>query len=252
MEMRHLLIPILATAFLVACVSPQKAAVKVSPPVADRCAGVVFSAPPAHAVCENKRRFWSGSCQVELKMTVRNCLTVPIEVRQIQLLTGEDWLVRWVFKKGQLISPGDVWEFERTISRTGKHELVLSYIADAAELVVVKTVVEATNNVLEAARKKCKECNGSFTKHGMMGILSCRCRMDDVGRPCKDGRDCQGKCVAGDNGFACSKFRTVFGCHSYLPDGWSKRKLARPVRNRESVGEARRYLPLRIPHKCVD
>jgi len=205
-------------------------------PETGSCAGIVLGAPPADAVCESDTSFWPFSCQTMMHLTVRNCLTVTIEVQQIDMVLKGEKRIQWNFDD-RTIEPGDIWEFEQSSYTTGQHELVLSYHAGEGETLVERTTVEITNSVLEAARRECEECNGDFAGHGIMGIVSCLCRMEDFGRPCNDGEDCEGKCVGNETGFRCSEFRTVFGCHNYLPDGWSKQNHTPPVF---------------IPHICVD
>jgi hypothetical protein len=73
------------------------------------------------------------------------------------------------------------------------------------------------------ALRECEKCNGKWGKHGLARVESCLCRTADFGKSCQDGDDCQGKCLVTDSEFKCSEFVTVFGCHAYLPKGWSKK-----------------------------
>ena len=53
-----------------------------------------------------------------------------------------------------------------------------------------------------------------------------------------NGRDCLGMCVRSEQGgYRCSEFGAMFGCHNYLPDGWSLEEHPKPVR---------------IPYICID
>ena len=109
--------------------------------------------------------------------------------------------------------------------------------AQGSEQLIATGTLEILNTIQAKAEAECTECNGDFGPHGMMGRVSCLCRMQDAGTPCDDGKDCEGDCISGDDGFVCSEFETVFGCHSYLPDGWS---------------ETPHPTPVAVPTVCVD
>jgi hypothetical protein len=198
---------------------------------------IAIEAPIADSVCEDPDRFWPGSCTVPIVITVRNCTGDAVQVSEIAL-AGDGWtMIQWTLEAGAGPAPGETWTFSRTTALPdGTYQIHVSadngspLQTDWVELVV-------TNTTLEKAEAACTACSGVFGAHGMMGIVGCLCGTADAGRPCDDGDDCEGECISTDTGFACSDHVTVFGCHSYLPPGWSA--LPHPA-------------PVKIPYKCVD
>jgi hypothetical protein len=78
----------------------------------------------------------------------------------------------------------------------------------------------------------CRACNGDFGVHGLAPTPFCNCRTHDAGKRCRGKDDCESECV-GDDGERevvdpgppprghrlgrCAEFRTMFGCHAFLP-----------------------------------
>jgi hypothetical protein len=81
----------------------------------------------------------------------------------------------------------------------------------------------------------CDACKGQWAKHGISETETCICKTKDGGKSCKDGSECDGVCVLGDDakfevtapgspprgGFTgkCSEYDTVFGCFRSIPSG---------------------------------
>jgi hypothetical protein len=89
-----------------------------------------------------------------------------------------------------------------------------------------------------ATKEACAACQGKWGRHGLAEAESCLCRTKDGGRPCLDGAECEGQCVARDADFVvvqkgpparghyqgkCSEFDTTFGCHRFVPRGARKK-----------------------------
>jgi hypothetical protein len=87
-------------------------------------------------------------------------------------------------------------------------------------------------------KEACDACRGEWKRHGLADVEVCRCRTKDGGKACRDGKDCEGQCIAGDDDFIvadkgpparghyqgkCSEFDTTFGCMRVVPEGASKR-----------------------------
>jgi hypothetical protein len=87
-------------------------------------------------------------------------------------------------------------------------------------------------------KEACDACRGEWKRHGLAEVEVCRCRTKDGGKVCRDGKDCEGQCIAGDDDFIvadkgppprghyqgkCSEFDTTFGCLRLVPEGASKR-----------------------------
>lgn len=203
------------------------------------CEGTIrLEAPPADAVCDDASRFWPGSCSVQLRFVMTNCLEAPVSPEELTATADGDRQIVWNFEP-HTIPPGGQWVFERSPGQVppGEYRLSLTYRVGGIAGEPVAGLLVVTNSALTRAEQACKACNGDFGPHGMLGQVGCLCRMDDAGKPCDDGNDCQGKCVGRDEAFVCSEFATVFGCHSYLPKGWS---------------EQRHTPPVRVPRICVD
>lgn len=83
-------------------------------------------------------------------------------------------------------------------------------------------------------KQSCDSCKGVWTKHGLSDVETCVCRTKDAAKVCRDGDDCEGDCLADENGFEvtepgppakgfwkghCSEFDTTFGCHRTIARG---------------------------------
>lgn len=85
-------------------------------------------------------------------------------------------------------------------------------------------------------REACAACRGEWGVHGLAKIESCICRTHDSGKRCRDGNDCEGKCLVDaqspefeaqgtatpPRGFfvgRCSELVTVFGCTRQIEPG---------------------------------
>ena len=208
------------------------------PEAAPPCTGVRVEAPEVTLTCESETSFWAGSCSGKMVLAVHNCRGTSIEIRELVMTDVEgDKQTVWTFEPDTLVEHEGTWTFERVLLVEGEYELMLTYGLDEMSTIVDWVGLTVRNPALEEARESCEECNGDFGAHGMLGIVGCLCRTADAGRPCDDGNDCEGKCISGDTGFTCSEFTTVFGCHSYLPKGWSHETHTPPVK---------------VPHICVD
>ena len=84
----------------------------------------------------------------------------------------------------------------------------------------------------------CKSCNGVWGVHGLADVEGCLCRTKDAGKTCRDGGECEGACLASEDGFevvdkgppekgfyrgTCSEFTVAFGCHLFVPTGARKK-----------------------------
>jgi hypothetical protein len=82
----------------------------------------------------------------------------------------------------------------------------------------------------------CKACRGDWGVHGLADKPSCNCRTTDAGKKCRDGSECQGMCITGNDqpeheqveagpparGFfigRCSELVTVHGCNRIIDRG---------------------------------
>lgn len=85
-----------------------------------------------------------------------------------------------------------------------------------------------------ASKESCAACRGEWGPHGLAQVDSCICRTKDGGRVCHDGLECEGQCLADEDGFEatekgppargfakgrCAEFVATFGCHSIVPRG---------------------------------
>lgn len=224
----------------------QPASAPARPAACRTATGPVLLAPALDLSCKHPDHFSSGSCQGETKITLLNCGRAPITLERIILreldhTPGLTITYDGGSQRGGQIAPGSAWEHAHHDVRARRFTVVAQLSAPAVAPPPATLVVR--NPTLEAARTRCKAapCNGDFFTRGMLQILACSCRMPDEGKPCTDGDQCQGKCISRPSkGFRCSRYKTVFGCHNYLPRGWSKQKP--PARG----------LRRRVPSICVD
>lgn len=203
-------------------------------------AGLVVSVSPLDLVCKHRDRFSSGSCQGRAPIVLTNCgpkaLTVDhITQREIRVAPYTAVTVFRIDKPS--LEPGEQRKVVSSHLRAARYRITVQLQGVAATPTATLLV---RNPTVAAARERCRACKGDFGGHGMSGIISCLCRMPDADKPCSDGDQCQGKCISTPKGFRCSKHRTVFGCHGYLPRGWSRKP------------KPKHGLGRRIPSICVD
>ena len=83
----------------------------------------------------------------------------------------------------------------------------------------------------------CDACNGQWGHHGIAEQESCICKTKDGGKSCRDGAECEGACIVGDdakfevdaNGNPprghfvgrCADYDATFGCYRMIPNGTS-------------------------------
>src|SRR4051812_6567921 len=54
----------------------------------------------------------------------------------------------------------------------------------------------------------CRQCQGQWGPHGMLGQLSCYCRTSDGGKICRSRADCEARCEIGfDESFGLEELR---------------------------------------------
>ncbi len=245
--------PLLAPLLLLSCAVPATVATAPDPPtdpapqrlapvetvLDDPCAGrtgLSLHEMPTELdlACEDGHR----SCRVEVPLTVRNCTEVTIELERIEAWRGTRDNGMWIVEPADReLPPGAGWTHRLHQMRAGSLTLQAVATVDGRPLVSDEHVLGLANPARDAAIEACEACHGDWGSHGMAGIEGCNCGTSDGGTSCDDGLDCEGECLSVEGGFACSRFRATFGCHGYLPDGWSSKPHPPPTR---------------IPHRCVD
>jgi hypothetical protein len=105
----------------------------------------------------------------------------------------------------------------------------------AAPVAAAKPAAPAERPETKAA---CDAAGGVWDRRGLENREGCLLRTKDSGRPCRDGTECEGDCLADENGFEvvdkgpppkgfwrgrCSEHDTTFGCYRAIPDGARKR-----------------------------
>lgn len=185
-------------------------------------------------------------CDLSVPLTVTNLGARAVTVTSIELVKG-DIRVRWEPGPGALARGERLVQTLREFS-VGTEQVVVHYRAGpAGPTHSIARVVNVDNPELERRRAACRACSGDWGAHGITGYEGCNCRMRDAGKECRDGTDCQGECLFDHTEEVrpaarhcsrgacavtmravrlvgrCATFRTTFGCHSYIPDGESKR-----------------------------
>ena len=70
------------------------------------------------------------------------------------------------------------------------------------------------------AEVACEQAGGEWGTWGMMRATYCMQILDDAGQACTDGSQCEGRCLAQEDGTGqCQRLETQFGCHADLVDG---------------------------------
>jgi hypothetical protein len=80
-------------------------------------------------------------------------------------------------------------------------------------------------------RKACEMKGGTVRQEGMMGLWRCTLPYKDAGKPCRDGDECEGRCIAneasaksrpsqkGEAIGVCEADDSPFGCYGLVEDG---------------------------------
>jgi len=183
-------------------------------------------------------------CGGELPVAVRNCLAEPVRVSRLTLRDDQDAATVLVdFDPLPTLGPRAAWSHPVVMSRARELEVEVELIRADGTRFAVGMRASVRNPRREEAMARCRECNGDWGRHGLLGLEGCLCRTVDEGGECRDGRECEGTClyertelvrkggVSCRDGYCnatldlvvpvgrCSEFVTTFGCHHYLPDG---------------------------------
>lgn len=183
--------------------------------------------------CGTPPTFQPGVCRATIGVAIANGTDEALTIDRIGVVSPTGDLVEYRFDDTTVPARG-VWRSPRRLSVSGEgaHRLT-AHLLDSPQH--ASLVFAVTNPELEAAKARCRACDGVFGAWGMAGHVGCNCRNADGGQPCNDGRDCIGDCLtAADtpSGFAgrCADLVTTFGCRNIIPDGASEQ--APPMRAR--------------------
>lgn len=221
----------------------QESAPAVPPPGCDEVGAVLLSVEPSRVslACKGSHHECSGRAT----LCVHSCAARAIEFDGVVLSPAPPLRPPIVSAERTVrLEPGQTWTMELELDHHGVYEIALPPLATVAgdpPLDPRAATLTVDNPAREQAIVACRECNGDWGGHGIFGLEGCNCRTRDGGTPCDDRADCEGLCVerVQGSGFRCAEFTTMWGCYSYLPEGWSKQ----PRRRGESVAP---------PYQCVD
>jgi len=195
--------------------------------------------------CEDRHR----NCRGELPVAFRNCSAEIALVSRLVLRSDWDRTSMMVeLDPLPVVRPGESWSHRVTVSWPRGFEIEIETLALDGEPRSVTMRASVRNPHREEEMARCRECDGDWGRHGLLGLEGCNCRARDAGEECRDGRDCEGTCLyerservqeasesCGPDGMChvtlelfvlvgrCSEFVATFGCHHYLPDGISER-----------------------------
>lgn len=243
-------------------VAPPSKSAAAPAPAASRCdglAGLVLRIPDTVLTCEDEFRQCSGKPHVE----VTSCYSHVVRVQRLEVPFPGGGMLEVEFTNPDL-QPGEVLARDISLWREGTYQARVRFavLPDGAEQ-VAETTFRVTNPKREAALAACEQCSGQWGSWGMTGREGCNCRMKDAGKVCHDGDECEGRCIferyevvrepsgpvcggsdckitlgLGVPAGRCSEFQMVFGCHSFIDAGESKKPP--------------RVLPGRASRTCVD
>jgi hypothetical protein len=96
------------------------------------------------------------------------------------------------------------------------------------------TTAQAAPRPRPSTKEGCDACQGVWARHGLAEAESCVCKTRDGGKVCRDGADCEGSCLADEDGFEvveagppakgfwkgkCAELETTFGCNRTIAHG---------------------------------
>jgi hypothetical protein len=204
----------------------------VPPPGCEEVGKVLLSVEPAHVslVCEDGFERCSGRAT----LTVRSCAARAFEFHEVWLRPAPPVSSPVIHSDDVRLEPGQVWTTEIVLEHVGTYELELDPLVRSPgepALTVGTAALIVENPARDRAMEDCRACNGYWGPQGMMQREGCNCRTRDGGTPCDDADDCEAQCVAREpeDGFTCSAFAHLYGCYSYLPEGWSKQRRRKNV-----------------------
>ncbi len=188
-------------------------------------------------------------CAGRLVVAVENCGPALMIVLAIEVTDPSGGLMRLDFAPGTNVRRDTTLEREAFVSRAGEHRIrVLASERDGTPFEPAPIVAWVANPARDAAIAECEACRGVWGRHGITQREGCICRTSDAGKECRDGADCEGRCVferfeevapgLGVPVGRCSELRILFGCNAIIGDGAS--------------ALAPQPLPGRAPRICVD
>ncbi len=181
-----------------------------------------------------------------MPLALTNLGAGPVTVTLIELRRG-DLTVKWEPEPRALAQGERLVQTLREFS-VGSQQIIVHYRVGSGPARSITRVVSVDNPERERREAACRACNGDWGAHGITGSEGCNCRMRDAGKECRDGTDCEGECLFDhveevrpasqhcSHGACsatlrearlvgrCATYRTTFGCHSFIPDGESKRQ----------------------------
>lgn len=231
---------------------------RVAPATALPKVGVQVELPPEPLHCGAST---IARCDLSVPLTVTNHDATAVTVTSVELGRG-DMRIKWEPEPRALLQ-GERFVLTLHGLWAGTQELVVRYRAGrAGPARSISRVVVVDHPERERRLAACRACKGDWGVHGISGTEGCNCRTRDAGNECRDGTDCEGECLfdhaeevrAGSEHCShgacsvtlravrlvgrCATYRATFGCHSYVPNGESKR--------------APRIGAVRAPYVCVD
>lgn len=215
------------------------------------CAGrheVVVEAPPTELACDDG----FAACTGTHRLVVHHCASTPITVLRAELTSPDG--ARTIRELAPVaLSPSGTLEI--AVPAGGDAATLegrVVFARDGTEQHAAFTISQRAPD-LDAARRACDACGGTFGRFGLLSQLRCNCPTRDAGRACRRRSECEGAClferyerVAQPDGSElahpigrCDDVQLRSGCHAQIDDD------AAPVPTRPG-------LALRAPVVCVD
>ena len=177
------------------------------------------------------------NCDGEIPVRAKNCSQDFLEVVQLEMYEADRRSFSIDYKPASVVPPGQVWQEKVPWTTSGDVEAVV-YFRPAGQRDSspgsARAKLLVSNPALDAAKRACDKCNGTWGPFGAGKTQACNCKTRDAGKTCRDGGDCQGFCMfthydaEGHEFGKCSDSDKLSGCFEIVEKGAAKRPVKKP------------------------
>lgn len=177
------------------------------------------------------------NCDGEIPVRAKNCSQDFLEVVQLEMYESDRRSFSIDYKPASVVPPGQVWQEKVPWTTSGDVEAVVYFRPTGQRETspeAARAKLQVSNPALDAAKRACEKCNGTWGAFGVGKTPACNCKTRDAGKTCHDGNDCQGFCMfshydaEGHEYGKCSDSDKLSGCFEIVDKGASKRPVKKP------------------------